>query len=45
MQIRAQFNPETNPTDRDALDAMFADEKQKLSTDPTFNAGGPASNF
>jgi hypothetical protein len=45
MQIRAQFNPETNPTDRDALDAMFSDEKQKLSTDPTFNAGGPASNF
>jgi hypothetical protein len=45
MQIRAQFNPETNPTDRDALDAMFADEKQKLSTDPTFNAGGPSSNF
>jgi hypothetical protein len=45
MQIRAQFNPETNPTDRDALDAMFSDEKQKLSTDPTFNAGGPSSNF
>jgi len=45
MQIRAQFNPETNPTDRDALDAMFSTEKQKLSTDPTFNAGGPASNF
>ena len=45
MQIRAQFNPETNPTDRDALDAMFSDEKQKLSTDPTFNAGGPGSNF
>ena len=45
MQIRAQFNPEINPTDRDALDAMFADEKQKLSTDPTFNAAGPASNF
>jgi hypothetical protein len=45
MQIRAQFNPETNPTDRDALDAMFSTEKQKLSTDPTFNAAGPASNF
>lgn len=45
MKIRAQFNPETNSTDRDALDAMFSMEKQKLSTDPTFNAEGPSSNF
>lgn len=45
MQIRAQFSPETNPTDRDALDAMFATEKQKLSTDTGFDAAGPSTNL
>jgi hypothetical protein len=45
MKIKVELLPETNSADRDALDAMFSTEKQKLSTDPTFNAGGPSSNF
>lgn len=45
MKIKVQLLPESNPTDRQTLDAMFSNEKQKVSTDPTFNPGGPASNF
>jgi hypothetical protein len=45
MQIKVQLLPETNPTDRQTLDAMFSTEKQKVSTDRTFNAAGPDSNY
>jgi hypothetical protein len=45
MKIKVQLLPEDNPTDRQTLDAMFSTEKQKVSTDPTFNAAGPDTNL
>lgn len=45
VKVKIQLNPETNPTDRSTLDAIYKKDVQNVSTDRTFNAAGPASNY
>jgi hypothetical protein len=45
VKVKIQLNPETNPTDRNTLDAIYKKDVQNVSTDVGFDAQGPASNY